>query len=198
MNSWSALFTDTRNKQPLTIGLGLCFLAAFSGSNTVIYFASSVLREAGLTDPGLLTTAVGVPNLLGGLVALVATDKWGRRPLLLLSFGGMCVSLAALAIASALTPGVATDTFCQLPITQIGSGYASTSPGEFSGLPCVTCDVLAVICSDLPPPTYDGGFGLATREPQRTVALIAIPAVRVARLTNPDTLFAHTDVLPLR
>ena len=105
--SWSVLFED-RNRQPVVIGLGLCFLAAFSGSNTVIYFASSVLQEAGLTDPGLLTTAVGVPNLLGGLVALVATDAYGRRPLLLLSFGGMSASLAALAIATALTPGTAT------------------------------------------------------------------------------------------
>jgi hypothetical protein len=43
--SWSVLFED-RNRQPVIIGLGLCFLAAFSGSNTVIYFASSVLQEA--------------------------------------------------------------------------------------------------------------------------------------------------------
>ena len=110
--SWSALLED-RNRQPVIIGLGLCFLAAFSGSNTVIYFASSVLQEAGLTDPGLLTTAVGVPNLLGGVVALVATDAFGRRPLLLLSFGGMSLALAALSIASALTPGVATNLFAR-------------------------------------------------------------------------------------
>jgi hypothetical protein len=164
--SWSALLED-RNRQPVIIGLGLCFLAAFSGSNTVIYFASSVLQEAGLTDPGLLTTAVGVPNLLGGVVALVATDAYGRRPLLLLSFGGMSVALAALSIASALTPGVATESFCTMPIP---------SPEEFSGLPCVACDALAAICDDLPAPETSAAAAARSFEPRRTVALVAIPA----------------------
>jgi MFS family permease len=50
---------------------------------------TTVLKEAGLSNPGLLVWAVGVPNLLGGIIALVATDEYGRRPLLLLSFGGM-------------------------------------------------------------------------------------------------------------
>ena len=188
--SWSVLFED-RNRQPVIIGLGLCFLAAFSGSNTVIYFASSVLQEAGLTDPGLLTTAVGVPNLLGGLVALVATDAYGRRPLLLLSFGGMSASLAALAIASALTPGTATESFCALPIT--------SPPGEFSGLPCVTCDALAAICDDLPTPDYDGGF-LKTFEPQRTVALIAIPAYTLlfSLGAGPVPWLLYNEVFPTR
>ena len=193
--SWSALFEE-RNRQPVIIGLGLCFLAAFSGSNTVIYFASSVLQEAGLTDPGLLTTAVGVPNLLGGLVALVATDAYGRRPLLLLSFGGMSVSLAALAIASAITPGVATQSFCALPVP---------SPEEFSGLPCVACDALAAICDDLPPPDYDGGFGVSASsasafEPRRTVALIAIPAYTLlfSLGAGPVPWLLYNEVFPTR
>ena len=45
-SSWSQL-AEVRNRQPVTIGLGLCVLAAFSGSNTVIYYASTVLKEVG-------------------------------------------------------------------------------------------------------------------------------------------------------
>ena len=189
--SWSVLFED-RNRQPVIIGLGLCFLAAFSGSNTVIYFASSVLQEAGLTDPNLLTTAVGVPNLLGGLVALVATDAFGRRPLLLLSFGGMSVSLAALAIASALTPGVATQSFCDLPVP---------SPEEFSGLPCVACDALAAICDDLPPPdALAAAGGASSLEPQRTTALVAIPAYTLlfSLGAGPVPWLLYNEVFPTR
>ena len=48
-------------------------------------------KEAGVDDPGLLTLVVGLPNVLGGVVALLCTDKYGRRPLLLWSFGGMAV-----------------------------------------------------------------------------------------------------------
>jgi hypothetical protein len=98
INSWSQL-RERRNRQPVTIGLGLCVLAAFSGSNTVIYYASSVLADAGLSDPSLLTYAVGIPNLLGAFIALIATDKYGRRPLLLLSFGGMAACLGACTLA---------------------------------------------------------------------------------------------------
>tara|TARA_B100000482_G_scaffold17371_1_gene11668 strand:- start:542 stop:682 length:141 start_codon:yes stop_codon:yes gene_type:complete len=46
-----------------------------------------VLKEAGVDDPGLLTLVVGLPNVLGGVIALLCTDKYGRRPLLLWSFG---------------------------------------------------------------------------------------------------------------
>ena len=188
--SWSALLED-RNRQPVIIGLGLCFLAAFSGSNTVIYFASSVLQEAGLTDPGLLTTAVGVPNLLGGVVALVATDAYGRRPLLLLSFGGMSVALAALSIASALTPGVATESFCTMPIP---------SPEEFSGLPCVACDALAAICDDLPAPETSAAAAARSFEPRRTVALVAIPAYTLlfSLGAGPVPWLLYNEVFPTR
>ena len=189
--SWSALLED-RNRQPVIIGLGLCFLAAFSGSNTVIYFASSVLQEAGLTDPGLLTTAVGVPNLLGGVVALVATDSYGRRPLLLLSFGGMSVALAALSIASALTPGVATESFCTMPMTG--------SPEEFSGLPCVACDALAAICDDLPAPETAAAAAARSFEPRRTVALVAIPAYTLlfSLGAGPVPWLLYNEVFPTR
>ena len=48
VNSWSALFTEQRNRYPMIIGAGVCLLAGLSGSNTVIYYASSVLKEAGV------------------------------------------------------------------------------------------------------------------------------------------------------
>ena len=48
-SSWSQL-VEVRNRQPVTIGLGLCVLAAFSGSNTVIYYASTVLKEVGSSN----------------------------------------------------------------------------------------------------------------------------------------------------
>ena len=46
--SWGQLL-ERRHRQPVVIGLGLCVLAAFSGSNTVIYYAPSVLPERGWT-----------------------------------------------------------------------------------------------------------------------------------------------------
>ena len=184
--SWGQLL-ERRHRQPVVIGLGLCVLAAFSGSNTVIYYASSVLRDAGVDDPGVLTRAVGVPNLLGGLVALAATDTLGRRPLLLVSFGGMAASLASLALSSALTPGEAVASFCAVP-----------APEATSGLPCVTCDTLAAICSDLPSPELGGA--VRQLEPLRTVALVTIPAYTLFSSlgAGPVPWLLYNEVFPTR
>jgi len=142
VNSWGALFTEQRNRYPMIIGAGVCLLAGLSGSNTVIYYASSVLKEAGVDDPGLLTLVVGLPNVLGGVIALLCTDKYGRRPLLLWSFGGMAVCLAAFSTAAFATPGnPVNNTFCALA-TPVTSGGLQEG-GEFVG------DAMAAICDDL-------------------------------------------------
>ena len=62
------------------------------------------------------------------------------------------------ALSSALTPGEAVASFCAVP-----------APEATSGLPCVTCDTLAAICSDLPSPELGGA--VRQLEPLRTVAL---------------------------
>ena len=186
INSWGQL-AELRNRQPVTIGLGLCVLAAFSGSNTIIYYASTVLREAGLTNPGLLTWAVGVPNLLGGIIALVATDKYGRRPLLLLSFGGMAACLGALSFAAAITPGTTSGSFCDVFL-----------PEATSGLPCVTCSSIAAICSDLQlQPIADSASSV---EPIRTVALVTIPAYTLlfSLGAGPVPWLLYNEVFPTR
>ena len=142
VNTWGALFTEQRNRDPMIIGAGVCLLAGLSGSNTVIYYASSVLKEAGVDDPGLQTLVVGLPNVLGGVIALLCTDKYGRRPLLLWSFGGMAVCLAAFSTAAFATPGnPVNNTFCALA-TPVTSGGLQEG-GEFVG------DAMAAICDDL-------------------------------------------------
>lgn len=89
-----------KNQKPVVIGLGLCFLAAFSGSNTIIYYASGVFAELGIANDNLLVYAVALPNIIGALLALYLTDRWGRRPLLLSSFAAMAASLTVLAVAT--------------------------------------------------------------------------------------------------
>ncbi|ABP01022.1 MFS family transporter: hexose [Ostreococcus lucimarinus CCE9901] len=101
LSTWSELISDDKNRLPLSLGLSLCALAAFSGSNTVIFYASTVFTSVGINNPEILTWAVGVPNVVGGFVALALSDKMGRRPLLLTSFGGMSACLGILSLAAA-------------------------------------------------------------------------------------------------
>jgi len=192
VNTWGALFTEQRNRYPMIIGAGVCLLAGLSGSNTVIYYASSVLKEAGVDDQGLLTLVVGLPNVVGGVIALLCTDKYGRRPLLLWSFGGMAVCLAAFSTAAFATPGnPVNNTFCALA-TPVTSGGLQEG-GEFVG------DAMAAICDDL------AAFTTATVtqrsfEPLRTTTLVAIPLYTFffSMGAGPVPWLLYSEVFPTR
>ena len=135
LETWSEIFEDKTNVPSLVTGVGLCALAAFSGSNTVIFYAKSVFSSVGLNSPELLTWAVGIPNIVGGILALVLTDKLGRRPLLLWSFGGMSACLVALSTVDIYTHG--------LPF--LGGGASMTTSSKFfKARFCNTLDPSAV------------------------------------------------------
>lgn len=143
LETWSEIFKDETNVPSLITGVGLCTLAAFSGSNTVIFYAKSVFSSVGLSSPELLTWAVGVPNIVGGVLALVFTDKLGRRPLLLWSFGGMSACLVALSAVDIYTHGVP---FLSENNGGFGGGASSmtTSSKFFKASFCNTLDPSAV------------------------------------------------------
>ena len=143
LETWSEIFKDETNVPSLITGVGLCALAAFSGSNTVIFYAKSVFSSVGLSSPELLTWAVGVPNIVGGVLALVFTDKLGRRPLLLWSFGGMSACLVALSAVDIYTHGVP---FLSENNGGFGGGTSSmtTSSKFFKASFCNTLDPSAV------------------------------------------------------
>ncbi len=82
----------------LVVGVMLAVIQQVTGVNTVIYFAPTVLEQAGLgTGAALLAfIAVGVINVSLTLVAIRLLDRVGRRPLLLGGTAGMVVGLTAL------------------------------------------------------------------------------------------------------
>ena len=69
-----------------------------SGANTVLFYTPRVLTDTGFftQDTAILATAlVGAVNLAATLAALVPVDRVGRKPLLVLGFAGMALSLGA-------------------------------------------------------------------------------------------------------
>ncbi len=96
---WSALLAP-RLRPALIVGAGLAAFQQITGINTVIYFAPQIFQAAGLSSASvaiLATAGVGTVNVALTLVAIRLLDRVGRRPLLLLSLGGMAVCLGALA-----------------------------------------------------------------------------------------------------
>jgi sugar porter (SP) family MFS transporter len=83
----------------LVVGIGLGIFQQITGINTIIYYAPTILKEAGLgTETSVLTTAgIGALNFLATVIALMFVDRIGRRKILLFGMVGMTASMALLA-----------------------------------------------------------------------------------------------------
>ena len=79
----------------LIVGVGLAIFQQITGINTVLYYAPTILNSVGLGQLTsiLATVGIGIVNVALTLVAIWQVDKLGRRPLLLISVGGMTVTL---------------------------------------------------------------------------------------------------------
>ncbi|KAL6270157.1 hypothetical protein ACE6H2_027068 [Prunus campanulata] len=83
----------------LIAALGIHFFEQASGIDSVVLYSPRIFEKAGIKsyDHKLLATvAVGVVKTLFILVATFLIDRIGRRPLLLISMGGMVFSLGFL------------------------------------------------------------------------------------------------------
>jgi len=80
------------------VGIILSVFQQFVGINVVLYYAGNIFRNMGAsTDTSLLQTIiVGIVNLTFTVVAILAVDKFGRKPLMIIGAIGMGVSMIAL------------------------------------------------------------------------------------------------------
>jgi sugar porter (SP) family MFS transporter len=89
----------------LVVGVGLAILQQVSGINTVIYYAPTIFKFAGIGSSAAAIVAsigVGIVNIAMTVVAIRLLDRVGRRPLLLWGSAVMGLALTALALVSAL------------------------------------------------------------------------------------------------
>lgn len=88
----------------LVVGVGLAMLQQFSGINTIIYYAPTIIRETGLgASTSILTTVgIGVVNVLFTLVAIWLIDRIGRKKLLLFGLSGMTLGTLLLGLGFVL------------------------------------------------------------------------------------------------
>ena len=86
----------------MIVGVGLAVAQQITGINTVIYYAPTIFKFAGLPSASvaiLASVGVGVVNVALTVVAMQLIDRVGRRPLLLVSLAGMALSLFVLGLA---------------------------------------------------------------------------------------------------
>jgi len=101
---WSELLSPLL-RPAMIVGVGLAIAQQITGINTVIYYAPTIFKFAGLSSVSvaiLASVGVGVVNVVLTVVAMLLIDRVGRRPLLLVSLAGMALSLVVLGLAFAL------------------------------------------------------------------------------------------------
>jgi len=100
-SKWSELLSPFL-RPAMIVGIGLAMAQQITGINTVIYYAPTIFKFAGLSSASvaiLASVGVGIINVIFTLVAMQLIDRVGRRPLLLTSLAGMSISLFVLGLA---------------------------------------------------------------------------------------------------
>jgi SP family galactose:H+ symporter-like MFS transporter len=89
-------------RMPMIVGLGLAVFQQITGINTVIYYAPTIFKFAGIsaTGPAILAGA-GLTMVMWVMhvLAIFLLDRVGRRPLLLVGVAGQIIGLAILGAA---------------------------------------------------------------------------------------------------
>lgn len=101
---WSELLSVSL-RPAMIVGVGLAIAQQITGINTVIYYAPTIFKFAGLTSASvaiLASVGVGIVNVVFTVLAMQLIDRLGRRPLLLISLAGMAAGLIVLGFAFAL------------------------------------------------------------------------------------------------
>ncbi len=89
-------------RMPMIVGLGLAIFQQITGINTVIYYAPTIFKFAGITATGpAILAGAGLTMVMWffHVLAIFLLDRVGRRPLLLVGVAGQVVGLAILGAA---------------------------------------------------------------------------------------------------
>ncbi|MDO3648308.1 sugar porter family MFS transporter [Nocardia mangyaensis] len=91
-------------------GVGLALIQQFVGVNTVIYYAPSTLKTAGMGDSAAVTSSIGIGigAVVGVIIGMTLIDRIGRRPLMFVGLSVMVVALIGMGLVERLTQNATT------------------------------------------------------------------------------------------
>lgn len=106
-------------KRQLT-GCALQALQQLTGINFIFYYGTKYFEQSGISNPFIIQMITSAINVASTIPGLYATDKWGRRPLLLFGAIGMCISQFIVGMCGTFSTGQRAD----------GSIYSTNDAGQ--------------------------------------------------------------------
>lgn len=180
---------------PLLLGVGLMFVQQWTGINTIIYYAPTILKLAGFsTNSGAIyaTVGIGVVNCLMTFIAIFLSDKIGRKPLLYAGLFGMALCLFVLGgsfyFTSALGPYLK---WCSLFGALFYIAFFSFSLGP----------IILLLVSEIFPLKFRG-FGMSISTMSNflfnfTVTLSFLPLINKISESNTFSLYGIISILSI-
>ncbi|MCO5607824.1 hypothetical protein L7F22_062025 [Adiantum nelumboides] len=75
-------------------GAAIFVFQQFAGFNAIVYFSSTIFRNAGVASSLAASVSVGFVNLFASCITTYLIDRLGRKTLLIWSFSGMSLGMA--------------------------------------------------------------------------------------------------------
>lgn len=119
-------FTLTARDIVFAIGIAAC--QQLTGINAIISYAPGIFVQAGSSDPTVNSVVPNIINVICTLISGNVVDRFGRRPLLLISILVMTLSLFSIAASFLFIGGTAKSASVMVP-----SRTAFLSHFRFSG-----------------------------------------------------------------
>jgi len=132
-------------RKALLLGIGLQAIQQFTGMNVIMYYAPKIFKMAGFASTAQAmfgTVLVGLINVLATFIAIAFVDKIGRKPILLLGFIVMGLSMGTMGLMFHV--GIGTD-----PVIQFAAVGALLT--FIIGFAMSAGPIIWIICSEIYP-----------------------------------------------
>lgn len=120
----------------LIIGIGMAVINQFTGINSIMFYGTEILKNAGFS-----TNAAFLGNVANGLIAFIAMiasiammDRFGRKPMILTGLAGITVALVAIGIVSNVMQGSELLPYIILTLTVIYLAFFQSLIGPVNWL----------------------------------------------------------------
>lgn len=114
INGFKYLLQNRFFQKTVILGMILQISQQLTGINVIMYYGPEVIKSMGFDSNfavNIGTVLIGLTNVLATFIAIYYIDKWGRKPILIVGYILMAISLVLVATFMKLNMGVFAITF---------------------------------------------------------------------------------------